>query len=915
MRDWRADIRARLAAGRLDPSSEAEIVEEIAQHLEDQLAELRSRGVSEGQAVAQLLHEVEAPGFTESLLARRRARRHVALAPIGAASGGGSRFGAAWQDLRYGVRSLGRAPVFTIVAVASLALGIGATTAIFGLLNAVLLERLAVARPEQLIGVQRTPGTGRRVDWLSYREYDALSRTPGLPKLAASTGSSVTASADNFRDYVYADIVTGNFFEMLGVRPLLGRAIDAHDDATATPAVVLGETFWRNHLAGDPGAVGRTVSLNGHPFTVVGVLPSNYHGLMFGGEFSMAIPLGAGTIAGGPDVRGARDVYVSVVGRLLPGTQREGTAQTIDRAFRQCCLAAQGGGRVGDSSSAQPLVIAVDASRGLTSPKIDLRGQYRQLLEVLMAGVAIVLLIACANVGDLLLARAAARERELAVRTSMGATRGRLIQQLLTESVELAIAGGVLGWFFAWLGTRTLSHNLPPIAANLSERITLRPSVTLLAFTAAVTLGSTLLFGVLPALRATRADVMTPLRDAAKRGGSGWSLDRGLVVVQVSLALVLLCAATLFVATLRNLQEFDGGYRTTRVLLAYVDTRGGQYERTGITPIYPDLLARLSALPGVTRAAASTTLPVMGGMRSGYRISIGGYTPQPDENMLTSSAVVTPGYFATTGVGLRAGREFDSRDLAAGEPVTIVNVAFVKRFFSGRDPIGGTVSIPGDAYQRAVTMRVVGVANDARYEDLRTPASEMFYIPAAQAGNIPYLNFALRTTGDPNDVAPMVTREIAAVTPELRVRRLIGVEQALDDALSRERLSAALASLFGLFALGLAAVGLYGVVAYNVARRTAEIGVRMALGARPVDALWLVVKQTLTMTGIGVAIGIPLAIVAARAIGAQLYGIGAGNPWAMIAAAGLLATAGAVASVVPARRASRVDPVEALRAE
>jgi predicted permease len=408
---------------------------------------------------------------------------------------------------------------------------------------------------------------------------------------------------------------------------------------------------------------------------------------------------------------------------------------------------------------------------------------------------------------------------------------------------------------------------------------------------------------------------MTPLRDAAKRGGSAWSLDRGLVVVQMSLALVLLCAATLFVATLRNLQEFDGGYRTTRVLLAYVDTRGGSYERRGITPIYQDVVARLSALPGVAQVAASTTLPVLGGMRSMYTISVAGYTPQPDEEMMTSSAVITTRYFATTGVGLRAGREFDARDLAASEPVVVVNVAFVKRFFNGRDPLGGTVSIPGDLYQRTVTMRIVGVANDARYQDIHAPANELFYIPVTQAGNVPYLNFALRTTGDPNDVAPMVIREVAAVSRELQVRRLVGVEQALNEALSRERLSAALATLFGVFALVLAAVGLYGVVAYNVARRTAEIGVRMALGARPVDALWLVVRQTLTMTGIGVAIGVPLAVVASRAVGSQLYGISAGNPWAMIGAAALLAAAGAAASVIPARRASRVDPVEALRAE
>jgi putative ABC transport system permease protein len=913
MRDWRADIRSRLAAGALDPSSEAEIVEEIAQHLEDQAAELRASGLTAEQAAAELALALDAPGFPENLLFRRRARRHVLAAPIGAAIGSRGRIAAVWSDLQYGLRSLLHAPVFSAVAVASLALGIGATTAIFSLLNTVLLERLPVSRPDQLFTAQVS---GRRADHLTYRELGALARAPGLPPLAATSSSSMNITVRNTHDFVSVDHVTGGFFGLLGLRPVLGRAIDANDDAAAAPVIVLGEDYWRNHLAADLGAVGTTIDLNGHPFTIIGVLPSDYRGLLFGGAFTMAIPIGAGRLAGGLDVRGTRDIYLNVVGRVTSATAREAAGQSLDRAFRQCCLAAQGGGRAQSTDASQPTIIAVDASRGVASPKMDLRAQYRQILVVLMAGVAIVLLIACANVGDLLLARAAARERELAVRMSLGATRGRLIQQLLTESLELAIAGGAGGWLLAWLGTRTLAHNMPPIAANLSDRIVLQPSAMLLAFTAAVTVGSTLLFGVLPALRATRTDVMTPLRDAAKRGGSGWSLDRGLVVLQMSLALVLLCAATLFVATLRNLQqEFDGGYRSTKVLLAYVDTRGSAHERTGISSVYQDVLDRLSKLPGVTRVAGSTTLPVLGGMRSMYRISIGGYTPQPDEEMMTSSAVITAGYFGATGVGLREGREFDARDLAASEPVVIVNAAFVKRFFAGREALGGTVSIPGDDYQRAVTMRIVGIANDAHYEDLRAPANALFYIPASQAGMVPYLNFALRTTGDPNAIASLVSREIVAAAPGVQVRRLVGVEQVLGEALSRERLSAALATVFGIFALALAAVGLYGVVAYNVARRTAEIGVRMALGARPADALWLVVRQTLVMTGVGVAIGVPLAIVAARAIGSQLYGIDAGNPWAMIGAVTLLASAGALASVVPARRASRVDPVEALRTE
>src|SRR5215467_956595 len=300
MRDWRSDIRSRLAGTRLDPSSEAEIVEEIGQHLDDRVAELRSHGLSEEQAAEEIQRELEAPGFPNTLLARRRTR-YVAPAPVGAAAGVSSRIALAWSDVRFGLRSLAHAPVFAIVAVLSLALGIGATTAIFGLLNAVLLERLPTSHPEQLIGIQRSPGVRKAGDRISFREYEPLSRTPGLPKLAASFTSSLTVVEDNVRDFVSVDQVTGGFFDLLGVHPILGRLIDAHDDAT--PVVVIGEDYWRNHFAADPGVLSRAIAFNGQPFAIIGVVPRDYRGVLFGGAFSMAIPLGAAKLAGGADIR------------------------------------------------------------------------------------------------------------------------------------------------------------------------------------------------------------------------------------------------------------------------------------------------------------------------------------------------------------------------------------------------------------------------------------------------------------------------------------------------------------------------------------------------------------------------------------------------------------------------------------
>jgi len=561
-----------------------------------------------------------------------------------------------------------------------------------------------------------------------------------------------------------------------------------------------------------------------------------------------------------------------------------------------------------------PHVLAIDASRGLSHPKMDLRGEYRRMLFLLMGGVIIVLLIACANVGNLLLARAAARQRELAVRMSMGATRSRVVRQLLTESFELAVLGGVVGLGFSRLGLSILSHSLPSIA-DLVGMVAVRPSGTILAFTATTTLRCTLLFGVFPALRATRHDIVSPLKEGGRGTGRSrrFGVDRGIVIAQVALALVLVCAATLFVATLRNLKQFDGGYGSTRILLARIETRGTPYEQGGIMPFYEEILNRVRVTPGVRRAAMASVVPVFGGRSMHDQIHVPGYEPASDEDVSSWYAAVTPDYFATTGIGLEGGRDFDDRDGATSDPVAIVSHAFARHYFAGRNPIGGSIVL-GEG-SRATSMRIVGIARDAHYADLRSPPTEIYYTPVTQSGGWPFLVLAVRTSGDPETFAPALRRQIRDVAPALRTMGFTGVEAALDDALARERLAAALATLFGCLAVSLAAVGLYGVVAYNVSRRTQEIGVRMALGARPRDVTWLVVRQTLVMTAICIVAGVPLALMAARAIGAQLYGVGASDPRAMLGAAALLVVVGAAASIVPGGRAARVDPSEALRAD
>jgi predicted permease len=913
MRDWRAEVRARLR------DIEPDVAEELAQHLEDHYAELRARGQSAAAARDAVLTELDDPRITDDILTRRRLRSSD---PIGREPTSPALFSSTWQDIRYGWRSLRRSPAFTIVAVLSLALGIGANTAIFGLLHAVLLERLPVGHPEQLIALQRTSAQGGN-PYFAYAEYLALEQAPSLPRFEAFGGTMATIAARNEQDFFSVDLVTGGYFELLGLKPILGRLITTDDERTNAMVVVLTQELWERFFAADPAAIGQVVAIHGVSFAVIGVLPREYRGLYFGGNFAAAVPITVARLLG-VDLRSRdRPLLLNVIARVQPGWTRQRAALAFDQAFQTCCAAVPLPGapkvakRLRDTNGAvvpTQHLRAIDVSRGLSHPKQDLRGQYRRILFVLMTGVAIVLLIACANVGNLLLARAAARQRELAVRISMGATRSRVMRQLLTESLELAVLGGVVGLGLSRLGLSVLSHDLPSIA-KIPGTLVLRPSLPILAFTAATTLGCTLLFGVFPALRATRNDIVSALKEGGRhtRRSRRFGADRGIVMAQVALALVLVCTAALLAATLRNLKQFDGGYDSTRILLAWIDTRGTPYEQGGIMPLYPGILERVRATPGVSRAAMSSIVPVLGGRSMHDQIRVTGYEPAPDEDVSSWYAAVTPDYFAATGIGLESGREFDQRDGTTAEKVAIVSRAFARRYFAGRDPIGGSIQL-GEG-STAIAMRIVGVARDARYEDVRSPPTEIYYTPVAQSVGWPFFVLAVRTAENPETVAPALRRQIRAVAPALRISRFSGVEDALNDALTRERLAAALATLFGCLAVGLAGVGLYGVVAYNVSRRTQEIGVRMALGARPRDVVWLIVRQTLEITGVGILVGVPLALAAAHAIGAQLYGVGANDPRATIGAALLLALVGAAASAVPGRRAARVDPSEALRAD
>ncbi|HEY4219285.1 MAG TPA: ABC transporter permease [Gemmatimonadaceae bacterium] len=829
------------------------------------------------------------------------------------------------HDLWYSARTLRRAPAFTAVAVLSLGLAIGASTAIFGLMQAVLLDRIAVPNAERLVSIW--PERDGQVAPVDYAGFKDLVRTPGISPIEGFRSDQVTMTSRGELGHAWADLVTGGFFDMLRVHAVIGRPISRIDEQNASPVAVLSWNYWQRVLGGDSTVLGRTVTVNDAPFTIVGVMPASYPGVYFGRVFTLAIPITAAATAGLPDVRTVP--IASYMARLDAGATIESVSGPLDAAFVHCCANAQVGmanrrDAVSPKSADEAAGFRVrveDASRGLRWGT-DLRGEYRRTLFGLMAGVIVLLLIACTNVGNLLLTRAAARQREFAIRMSLGASRGRLARQLLTESLQLAVGGTMLGLALAWGMTAALSHNLPSAASAMTDLIVLQPNRTLLGFTAATMVIVTLLAGVFPAVRASRAGFVTAANDAGSRiaARGPWALDQALTVAQVALAVVLVCGAILFTATFRNLKERDGGYKTTNVLIASLSGHGTTYADRGVLSSVDPLRERIAGLTGVRSVAIASAAPVLD--NSGLittSIRVGGTASSPADDERVAVNFVTPGYFSVTGTGLQTGRDFTDADGVADAPVAIVSAALARRYFPGRSPIGASIVADGNA--AGLELRIVGVANDARYEDLRAPTTETFYVPLAQSGRVgrktgpTSLILIARTAGDPTGLVPAVHGVITNVLPGIQIPALAGIEHILNDTLARERLSAALALLFGILALGLGAVGLYGVVTYNVERRTREIGIRMALGARPLDALGMVLAQTVAMTAAGLAIGIPLALGASRALRAQLFGIQTTDPRMLIGAAVILLAVGLLASALPAWRAGSVDPVVALRAE
>lgn len=865
------------------------------------------------------------------------------------------------QDLRLGVRSLLRSPGFTVIALLSLALGIGGNTAIFTLIDQVLLQKLPVHEPQQLVafGDSIFGGVAGGIDLGAFGGYfpwdfaKQLESDPGPFQGIASYGSfsnkvSVRpsgASPSGVAILAPATLVSGNYFSVLGAEPVLGRTILPADDAVpgSGAVVVLSYRFWRQALSADPRIIGRSININGVPFDIVGVMPEAFHG--FKQELEPAdlwVPISMQpTVLEQPSMLFPHSglFFLHIFGRLHPGKAAFSQSQNwLNQQVRVATLATEGSKVTAERRAeinrlAVPLVSAANGVSLISK-------QYGDSLRILMTVVALVLLIACANLANFLLARAMRRQRELATRLALGSSRSRIVRQSLIETLILSLLGGSLGMVLAFVAARGLIAFVSQ--GNMGIAISPTPNLPVVLFTLGVSLITALLFGLAPAIIAARIGRRGALNTSVRTMQSGgvrtsrfW--PKMLVTAQVTLSLLLLVGAGLLLRTLRNLENQDYGFERTHLLLADFGEALAGYKPHQLPALHQELLERLAAIPGVRSVALSATPPISNGAWSS-NIDLQGYTPAPKENMVSVLNRVSGQYFETAGIPIIAGRPITREDTANSLKVAVVNETIARKYFPHGDAIGRTVKIGIDSV--AGPWQIVGIAKDTKAQNPRnTDPIRMTYIPLAQiepympvdnasagktgAAAAPreenqdrYANIILlRTTGDPANTIADLRSAVAAIDPNLPLLKITTIREQVSNLIANDELISTLTTIFSLLALLLAAIGLYGVMSYNVAQRTPEIGVRLALGARMGTVLWMVLKESLILLAIGVGLGLPLTVTAGKEIQSQLFGLSAVDPATYAIAIGVVAGMTLLAAWLPARRASRVDPLVALRYE
>jgi predicted permease len=910
MRDWRGAVRERLAPLRLDPHQEADVVEELAQELEERHARAMREGHTEDEADAMVGRELASDSFQEEIRAALKAPAPRPASDAGLAHAGGvlSGFG---EDLRYAARLLVKSPVFTLAAVASLGLGVGANTTIFSVVNELLLDPLPVQEPSRLVSLYTTDAKNRArfqgflsTSYPNFRDY--RERTGDVfSGVAASLFVPLSLTSGGEPEQIFGELVTGNYFDVLGVRAAVGGTFSftAAEDLQlgAHPVVVMSDGLWKRRFGASSAVVGSQIELNRQRFQVLGVAPPGFRGVNALGGPALWLPVSArqqvltGFAAENFDKR--RALLLRLVARLKPqlsadqaGAALGPIAAGLEKAYPQ------------ENDSRSATLTPVTGFNPEFRRDVSLAG------AVLMGVVALVLLIACANVANLLLARAAGRRREIAIRISLGASRGRLIRQLLTESALLGLLAGAAGLLIARL-SQSLLWSLRPPFLN-ADALELGLSRTVLAFTLLVSVLTGLLFGLVPALQLSRPQLVDHLKDRSNpTSGFGhlFALRNVLVMAQVALSLIALVGAGLFLRSLQNAQSTDPGFETEHLLLLSFDTGAEGYSGEAASAFQGTVLDRVRALPAVKGAVLAQTGLFAGGLLR--TVLPEGVDPNDRRNgRLTPLNQVGPGYFETVGIPILHGRGFTEADGAGRPMAAVVNETMARRLWLDQEAVGKRFRCFGQTW----ILEVVGVARDAKYITIGEDPQPFFYLPLAQHPSAA-VTLHVRTAGDPAAALGAVRAQVQSLDARMPITNVLTIRQLFDQVLWASRMSARLLSAFGALALLLAALGVHGVVSYSVAERTQEFGIRMAMGARPADMLRMVIRQTLLTASIGAGVALLVAYAATRGLGNLLIGVRAGDPVTFGATLAVILATALAASAWPAWRASRIDPLVALR--
>jgi putative ABC transport system permease protein len=828
------------------------------------------------------------------------------------------------SDVRLALRGLRLNPLFATVAILSLALGIGANTAIFTLLDQIVLRKLPVRAPEELVmlyqdAMNMGSNTGTRMH--SYPMYqDFQQKAEPLAEVICRRLVAASVSIDNSTERVNAEMVSGNYFSMLGVAPAAGRVFNPRDDDQVYqghPHVVLSYDYWVTRFARDPNVVGKKILVNNYPMTIVGVSARGFLGIDPAQSPQIRVPVLMKPQMlpdwGWLDVGSRRAKWVQVFARLKPGYTVESAQPALQglftqiRAYEMTLPAAKEWSPYARERFMQGKMLADSAASGFSG----VRNNFSTALIVLMCMVGLVLLIACANVANLLIARAFARQREMAVRLSLGASRGRIVQQLLVESLLLASAGAVVGIGLSVVLTRALLALVPSDGAPLMIAPT--PDLRVLLFTTALTVTTAIVFGLLPALRASRPDTWATLKDTVGAiAGSGGSLflRKSLVAAQVALSFLLLFGAGLFVRSLQNLKAADTGVELDNLVTFQLSPSLNGYDNQRATQFYDTLLERLRAAPGV-KSASYASVPILAGNEWDSSVSVEGHTAADGEDMQAFMNGFSPGYFSTMKIPMLEGRDFTIADAMEQSRVVIVNKQFADHFFKGGSAVGKRVGWGGGPRSK-LTMEIVGVVANSLYEGPREGVHRQVFVPKWGKDSAVYY---VRTQNASAATYNVVRHAVSQLDASIPVYDLKTVEAQLDETLLSDRLVALLSGGFGLLATLLASIGLYGVMAFAVARRRKELGIRLALGAQPALVIWSVMREVIVLLVIGLAIGIPAAVLLGRYVATQLYGIQPNDPLIATSTVTLLTVVSIAAGMIPAHRASRIDPILALRYE